>query len=238
MQFDPELIIFDHDGVLVDSEILAMEHLAAMSTAHGVTTSIPDAFDFYLGTSFDYVVEHLRTNGAVIDRDEAHAAFHVSLFNDFRTRLQEIPGTSGLLQTLKENNQLISIASSGSRERVTLGITTTGINHYFKDSIITTAEDAKRGKPFPDLFLITAERAGVDPRNCLVIEDSPFGVEAASRAGMSSIGLAYRTPAEKLSAADLVVCTPEEVLLALGYQPFAPPDRSTAITSTSASKRE
>ena len=217
MKFDPELIIFDHDGVLVDSEILAMEHLASISTAHGVPTSIPEAFDLYLGTSFDYVVEYLRTNGAVVDRDEVHDAFHTSLFEDFRTRLQEIPGTCDLLQTLEDNNQLISIASSGSRERVTLGITTTGVNQYFKDSIITTAEDAKRGKPFPDLFLITAERAGIDPRNCLVIEDSPFGIEAASHAGMSSIGLAYRTPAEKLSAADLVVRTPKEVLLALGY---------------------
>jgi HAD superfamily hydrolase (TIGR01509 family) len=216
MKFEPELIIFDHDGVLVDSEILAMELLANLASAHGVPTTIPAAFDRYLGTSFDFVVDDLRSSGAVVNRDKLHEDFHAALFEDFRTRLQEIPGTTELLRALTEDSRRVSIASSGSRERVTLGITTTGINHYFSDSVITTAEDADRGKPFPDLFLVTAERAGVEPRNCLVIEDSPFGIEAARRAGMSSIGLAFRTPADKLTDADLVVNTPSEILFALG----------------------
>jgi HAD superfamily hydrolase (TIGR01509 family) len=216
MIFKPELIIFDHDGVLVDSEILAMELLANIASTHGVPTTILDAFDRYLGTNFDFVVEDLRSAGAVVNRDKLHADFHTALFEEFRTRLQEIPGTSQLLSALAADNRRVSIASSGSRERVTLGITTTGINHFFSDSVITTAEDVERGKPFPDLFLVTAERAGVEPRNCLVIEDSPFGIEAARRAGMSSIGLAFRTPADKLTDADLVVNTPSEILFALG----------------------
>ena len=216
MKFDPELIIFDHDGVLVDSEILAMELLANLATDHGVPTTTAAAFDRYLGTSFDFVVEDLRGAGATVDRDKVHAEFHSSLFDNFRTRLKEIPGTSQALKTLAEENRVVSIASSGTLERVTLGITTTGISHYFDNSVITTAEDAERGKPFPDLFLITSERAGIDPKDCLVIEDSAFGIEAARRAGMASIGLAFRTPKEKLLAAELVVSSPVEILIALG----------------------
>ena len=201
---------------LINSEILAMELLANLATDHGVPTTTAAAFDRYLGTSFDFVVEDLRGAGATVDRDKVHAEFHSSLFDNFRTRLKEIPGTSQALKTLADENRVVSIASSGTLERVTLGITTTGISHYFDNSVITTAEDAERGKPFPDLFLITAERAGIDPKDCLVIEDSAFGIEAARRAGMASIGLAFRTPKEKLLAADLVVSSPEEILIALG----------------------
>jgi HAD superfamily hydrolase (TIGR01509 family) len=200
-----ELVIFDHDGVLVDSEIIAMDILAGISSNFGFSLTRDEAFHRYLGTSFDYVVEDLRGKGATIDRDALHTQFHEDLFEGFRTRLTPIPGIPELLAELTRQQQPIAIASSGNSQRVSLGITSTGIDHFFADSVITTADDVTRGKPFPDLFLTTAERAGIDPAECIVIEDSPFGVEAAHAAGMRVIGFAHQTPAERLSDATWVV---------------------------------
>lgn len=211
MTSTPALVIFDHDGVLVDSEVIAMDLLASLATEHGRPMSTQDAFDRYLGTSFDYVLDDVAATGALLDREALRTQFHADLFEGFRTRLEPIPGVPDLLAALTDAGRAIAIASSGSRERVTLGITSTGIAPFFRDCVITTAEDAARGKPEPDLFLVTAERASVSPADCIVIEDSPFGVEAAHRAGMQVIGLAYRTPADRLANAHHVFRDPREL---------------------------
>lgn len=205
MPMRPALVIFDHDGVLVDSEPIAMNVLADISTGFGFQITPDEAFDRYLGTSFDYVVEDLRRQGAIIDRDALHAQFHDDLFAGFRARLTPIPGIPTLLHELTHSGQPIAIASSGNSQRVNLGITSARIDHFFTESIITTADDVSRGKPFPDLFLATAERAQVDPAHCIVIEDSPFGVQAAHAAGMRVIGFAYQTPHHALAEADWVI---------------------------------
>lgn len=207
----PELVIFDHDGVLVDSEIIAMELLSIMATDHGRPTSTDEAFDRYLGTSFDFVMDDLRSTGAAIDRDALYDSFHADLFEGFRTRLQPVPGIPELLGALVAAGRPLAIASSGSRDRVHLGTSSTAIDLFFRGSPVITANDVERGKPFPDLFLAAAERAGIAPDRCLVIEDSPFGVEAAHRAGMTAVGLAHRTPAENLHEADHVVTSVAEI---------------------------
>lgn len=212
----PELVIFDHDGVLVDSEIISMELLAGIATRHGRPTTIPEAFDRYLGTSFDFVVEDLRSAGATVDRDALHDDFHADLFEGFRTRLQPVTGIPELLEALRAAQRPVAIASSGNSQRVNLGISSTGVDRYFEGSVIITADDVTRGKPEPDLFLTAAERAGVAPSRCIVIEDSPFGVEAAHRAGMLAIGLAQRTPAENLREADYLVTQVQDIAPILG----------------------
>ncbi len=211
-----DLVIFDHDGVLVDSEIIAMELLADIATRHGRPTTTPQAFNRYLGTSFDFVVDDLRGAGATVDRDGLYDSFHDDLFEGFRARLQPIPGMPELLAALTDAQHPIAIASSGNSQRVSLGITSSGVDHFFRESVIITADDVTRGKPYPDLFLAAAERSGVDPARCIVIEDSPFGVEAAHRAGMQAIGLAHRTPAANLSDADHLVTDVAEIWPILG----------------------
>ena len=205
------LVIFDHDGVLVDSESIAMELLAGISTDLGHPLTVDEAFARYLGTSFGFVVEDLRAQGAEVDAEALHRDFHHDLFEAFRVRLEPIPGIPELLDALAAAGRPIAIASSGSSERVNLGITSTRIDHHFADSVITTADHVSRGKPFPDLFLTTAERVGIAPSDCIVIEDSPFGVEAAQRAGMQVIGFAYQTPEHRLATADYVVRDMSEV---------------------------
>jgi HAD superfamily hydrolase (TIGR01509 family) len=200
-----ELVIFDHDGVLVDSEVIAMELLAEIASTHGRITSIDEAFSRYLGTSLDYVIDDIRAHGAEVDTDRIHREFHAALYQRFKTSLEPVPGMHALLNALRASQRPIAIASSGERARVELGTSTTGLRRFFDDAAITTREDVTRGKPHPDLFLVAAERGGVDPGNCIVIEDSAHGVEAAKRAGMDVIGLAYRTPAAALRDADWVV---------------------------------
>ena len=98
----------------------------------------------------------------------------------------------------------MAIASSGTRARVDLGLGTTELSKWFDPDQITTIEDVARGKPEPDLFLKAAERALVDPRDCLAIEDSPHGVDSAKRAGMQVIALTSTMPADALTRADWV----------------------------------
>jgi len=206
-----ELIIFDHDGVLVDSEIIAMELLAEIASDHGEAITIDQAFDRYLGTSLDFVIEDLSQLGLKVDSKRIHKDFHEELFVRFRNSLQPVPGIHQLLEALRNEQRAIAIASSGERARVELGTNTTGLREYFLSSAITTREDVTRGKPHPDLFLLAAHRAGIKPEACIVIEDSAHGVEAAKRAGMPVIGLAYRTPASALQDADWICTEVKEI---------------------------
>lgn len=218
-----DLVIFDHDGVLVDSEILAMELLAAIMSEHGRPMSIQEAIDTFLGTSLDFVAQTIEESGSAVDRQALDRDFHARLFAQFRERLEPIPGIAPLLEQLQQRGIPVCIASSGSAERVALGISTTGIDGYFAVEAITTREDVQRGKPHPDLFEVAAGRARVTPARCLVIEDSPHGVEAARRAGMPVVGLAYRTPPGALADADWVITDPMQVLEILDTTPAARP---------------
>jgi HAD superfamily hydrolase (TIGR01509 family) len=207
-----DLVIFDHDGVLVDSEIIAMTVIARLLSEHGVPMSVDGAIERFLGGSLDAVIAEIEATGVDVDHAAFDRAFHDALFEGFRRDLDPIPGMHELLTALNDRGIPIAIASSGSAQRVRLGITTTDLLRYFPDGAITTRDDVTRGKPFPDLFLLAAQRADVAPDRCLVVEDSPYGVEAAHRAGMKVVALSYRTPADRLSAADWVVFDAASVL--------------------------
>ena len=207
-----DLVIFDHDGVLVDSEIIAMDLVSGLLTEHGVPTTVDEAIHTYLGGSLDDVMGAIEAAGTPLDRVAFDQRFHDELFAGFRERLEPIPGMRDLLQSLTEAGMPFVIASSGSSARVQLGITTTNLVEFFPDHVLTTRDHVERGKPFPDLFLLAAQRAGIDPAHCLVVEDSPHGVEAAHRAGMRVVGLSHRTPAERLADADWVVTDARDIL--------------------------
>jgi len=207
-----ELVIFDHDGVLVDSEILAMTAIQEILADHGLPLELDAAFDMFLGRPFDKVTDHLQGFVPGIDREAIDIRFHTRLFELFAESLQPIPDMPSLVAALESRGTALAIASSGTSERVALGISLTGLADSFDTGSIFTKDHVKRGKPDPDVFLLAANSLGIDPARCLVIEDSPHGVQAAKRAGMFVIGLAYRTPAEDLQQADLVMSTAAEVL--------------------------
>jgi len=207
-----DLVIFDHDGVLVDSEILAMNVISQIVTAHGVNLDVDAAFAHFLGSPFDKVIDFLESHVTGIDRGAVDREFHERLFTMFVESLQPIPDMPRVVNSLKSRGIAMAIASSGTTERVALGITQTGMQTAFDPMSIFTRDDVVNGKPEPDLYLLAARSIGIDPGRCLAIEDSSHGVHAAKQAGMFVIGLAYRTPPENLAEADLVLGSAAEVL--------------------------
>jgi HAD superfamily hydrolase (TIGR01509 family) len=192
-----DLVIFDNDGVLVDSEWHANGILAGLLTEAGLPCTREECIRDYMGSSMTRVREMAEQRlGAALPAD-LEDRYHEQLFEAFRTKLTAVPGVTGVLQRLSTPT---CVASSGTHERIRLALTTTGLLAHF-DGRIFSAQDVSRGKPAPDLFLHASKTMGVPPARCAVVEDSPLGVEAANRAGMTAFGFARMTPAARLADA-------------------------------------
>lgn len=177
---DPSLIIFDCDGVLVDSEPISIAVLLEMIAKSGVTMSEDDAYDRFLGRSMATIskVLHEEYGFAASEADLDEMRTH--LYSRFELDLQPIPG---IADTLKKLPQRRCVASSSQPERIRLSLRLTGLIDLL-DPHIFSATMVKNGKPAPDLFLFAANIMNVDPAECVVIEDSPAGIQAAKAAGM------------------------------------------------------
>ncbi|MFH9734839.1 HAD family hydrolase [Streptomyces sp. NPDC017260] len=199
MRYD--LVIFDNDGVLVDSEPISNRLLAGYLTELGHPTSYDDSLRDYMGAAMH------RVHDLVLERtgrrlpEDFDDIFHGRVFAAFERDLEPVPGAVGVLEKLAGDGVPYCVASSGSHERIRVGHRKTGLDRWFDDERIFSSQDVGRGKPAPDLFLYAAERMGVAPERCAVIEDSPLGVRAAVAAGMDVYGFTAMTPAAKLGGA-------------------------------------
>ncbi|MCT9006404.1 HAD family hydrolase [Streptomyces rhizosphaerihabitans] len=199
MRYD--LIIFDNDGVLVDSEPISNTLLAAYLTELGHPTSYEDSLRDYMGSAMH------RIHDLVLERtgqrlpDDFDDVFHARVFAAFERELKPVPGAAQVLEKLAADGVPYCVASSGSHERIRVGHRTTGLDRWFDDGRVFSSQDVGRGKPAPDLFLHAAERMGVRPEKCAVVEDSPLGVRAANAAGMDVYGFTAMTPADRLADA-------------------------------------
>ena len=200
MRYD--LVIFDNDGVLVDSEPLANQLLADYLTELGFPTTLEESYRDFMGAAAHTVhdVVAARFDGAVLpagfDED-----FHALVFATFRERLTAVPGAAELLKRVQESGVPYCVASSASHEWIRTALTKTGLSGFFTEEQLFSAQDVGRGKPAPDLFLHAARTMGVPPERCAVLEDSPFGVQAARAAGMDVYGYTALTPGARLAAA-------------------------------------
>ncbi|MEV4041303.1 HAD family hydrolase [Streptomyces umbrinus] len=197
-----ELVIFDNDGVLVDSEPISNTLLAAYLTELGHPTSYEESLRDYMGAAMHRVhdiVEERTGERLPADFDDV---FHTRVFAAFERELEPVAGAVEVLEKLAADGVPYCVASSGSHERIRVGHRKTGLDRWFDDGRIFSSQDVGRGKPAPDLFLHAAERMGVPPEKCLVVEDSPLGVRAAVSAGMDVYGFTAMTPAERLAGAD------------------------------------
>jgi HAD superfamily hydrolase (TIGR01509 family) len=176
----PDLIIFDCDGVLVDSEPISISVLLDMITRSGVTMSEDDAYDRFLGRSMTTISKVLHEDygfaASEADLDEMRA----NLFARFELDLKPIPG---IAETLRRLDAPRCVASSSQPDRIRLSLKLTGLLDLL-DPHIFSATMVKHGKPAPDLFLLAAKTMQVEPKDCIVVEDSPAGIEAAKSAGM------------------------------------------------------
>ncbi|MGW4689465.1 HAD family hydrolase [Streptomyces sp. NPDC004244] len=196
-----DLVIFDNDGVLVDSEPVANTILAGYLTELGHPTSYEDSIRDYMGAAVhrvhDLVLE--RTGQRLpADFDET---LHARTFAAFERELTPVPGVVDVLRALAAQSAPYCLASSGSHARIRVGHRAAGLTRWFGEEVIFSAQDVGRGKPAPDLFLHAARTMGVDPARCAVVEDSPLGVRAAVAAGMDVYAFTGMMPAERLTGA-------------------------------------
>jgi HAD superfamily hydrolase (TIGR01549 family) len=179
-------LIFDFDGVIADSEALANTVLAEFITALGHATNLEDSLEKYSGRRWD---EAIATIQSVIGKplpgsfsDDLKAA----VLDRFRTDLTEVSGAGKFIERFSDVPRCI--ASSSSIDRLQLCLQLLHLTDKFGDNVFS-ADMVSRGKPHPDIFLLAAEKLGVNPGSCLVIEDSASGIEAAVAAGMTPVGL-------------------------------------------------
>ncbi|NYV78160.1 HAD family phosphatase [Streptomyces sp. UH6] len=211
-----ELVLFDNDGVLVDSEPISNRLLAGYLTELGHETSYEDSIRDYMGSAMhrvhDLILERTGRRLPAAFDDE----FHARVFAAFERELQPVPGAADVLRQLTEAGVPFCVASSGSHDRIRVGHRKTGLDRWFDDARIFSSQDVGRGKPAPDLFLHAARSMGVAPERCAVVEDSPLGVQAAVAAGMDVYGFTGMTPPERLTGATALFSTMGELAALLG----------------------
>lgn len=181
-------MLFDCDGTLVDSEPISAAVTAELLTARGVPLATEDVLARFTGlsaaTTKAIVEERFGVRlGEDFDRDKRRR-----LDAAFDARLRTVPGMPELVGSLAATGRRICVASSSTPHRIDRSLAVTGLDRHFPPEVRFSATMVRRGKPAPDLFQLAAARLGVDPAACVVVEDSPFGVEAGVAAGMTVVG--------------------------------------------------
>ena len=196
-----DLVIFDNDGVLVDSEPISNRILAQYLTELGHPTTYEESLRDFLGGAVHRVhdVVFARTGRRL--PDDFDDGYHTRVIEAFERELEAVNGVTDVLRHLTASGTPYCVASSGTHRRIRAGHRRTGLDRWFDDDRIFSSQDVGRGKPAPDLFLYAAERMGVAPERCVVVEDSPLGVQAALAAGMDVYGFTAMTPADRLTEA-------------------------------------
>ena len=192
---DIQLVIFDCDGVLVDSEPVANRAFSEMLREDfGLALTQEQMFDNFVGYSIAHCMQVVERMLGRAPPADFVPRLQARTFDAFRTELAAMPGIDYALDHL---GVPFCVASSGdhTKMRTTLGIT--GLLPRFEGRLFSVTQVA-RGKPAPDVYLFAASQCAVAPEHCLVVEDTPPGVRAGLAAGMSVLGFSAHTPAPKL----------------------------------------
>ncbi len=177
-------VIFDCDGVLIDSEKISMAVDRALLAENGIDLTEAEMYRRFVGPTFeDMVAELEREHGKTLPPDLS-ARKDGMMLELYRRDLKPVPGVIPMLQKLALPK---SVGTNGPRDRALEALRITGLAPFFGDRL-TTYEDVKNGKPAPDIYLLAAQRAGLAPSRCLVVEDSVTGVTSALEAGCKVIG--------------------------------------------------
>jgi HAD superfamily hydrolase (TIGR01509 family) len=178
-----DLIIFDCDGVLIDSELLSCNALIDLLRDHRIEADLDLAFDRFLGRNPQAIIDYCAWLNRPLP-DDFPAKLSLAVRAAFATSLKPVPGAAQVLQGLRTR---YCVASSSDLERMEYSLHLTGFSSLVHDRMFS-AEMVARGKPAPDLFFHAAARMGATPPRTLVIEDSVSGVRAGKAAGMSVWG--------------------------------------------------
>lgn len=181
-----DLVIFDYDGVIADSELLNNQAMSEVLTSIGLPTTLDEALGLYMGRRW---LDCLPEIEAALGRpcpDKTLEDWTRLCHERAATRLTAVPGAAAFMAGLAEPR---CVASSSPPDWIALGLRTLAIPNEHAGPIYSAAVHVTRGKPHPDLFLYAAREMGVAPEQVLVIEDSPPGVQAGVAAGMTVVGL-------------------------------------------------
>lgn len=181
-----KLVIFDCDGVLVDSEIIAHRVGVEMFESAGYRISIEDSLKKFTGISIKSTKEIVLQESGIELSENFFNSMSEAILGSFEKELK--PLISEVLEQPLWSILSKCVASSSPRERVLKSLEITKQIHLFPNDQIFTSSQVSRGKPFPDLFLFAAKKMNVVPKDCLVIEDSVAGIQAACNAGMNVVG--------------------------------------------------
>jgi HAD superfamily hydrolase (TIGR01509 family) len=208
-------LVFDCDGVLVDSEVIAHQTLLDALAPLGLTIPLNEAYTLFSGRS-------LKDTTALIEKlldGPLPAGFfqrsREDLFARFRAELKPVAGVADAISAMSYAR---CAASSSSPDRLHLALEVTGLAPLFGPHVYSATQVA-RGKPAPDLFLFAAEQVGAIPKHCIVIEDSALGVEAGLAAGMRVIGFAGASHANEELARRLAGAGAHSVIHSMGELP-------------------
>lgn len=206
-----EAVIFDMDGVIIDSEPVHFEINQEIFRRLGI--SIPgDIYYTFVGISntkmWTIIKENFNLSQTVPELLKTHLNVGLEYLKEYKNG--PIPGVVELLEELKTVGIPAGIASSSPAETIKLVTEILGVSRYF--SVLASGEEVKNGKPAPDVFLRTAELLKAGPENCVVIEDSKNGVRAAKAAGMKCVGFQnVNSGNQDLTGADLIISSMEDL---------------------------
>lgn len=196
---DDRGVIFDLDGVLIDSEPLHCRAFQEILTGYGVTLTDREYYEAYIVYSDREVLERLLPAGAALRGAlEAKERRYLELVEAGLPAFQD-----GLALLARTDGWRVGLATGSLRREVELALRSLGIRERF--STIVTREDCRRGKPDPEPFLRAARGLGLLPRRCVVIEDTAGGIQAAKAAGMTCVAVTHSCSRDSLAGADLVV---------------------------------
>ena len=202
-------ILFDCDGVLVDSEPALAKIAAGVLQEQGIPAK-PEDFEPYIGTGEDtYLGKVIEKYGFEFTEEHKRQVYDAYIRKAAHT-VETFPDCLSFLNKLKEENIKMVVASSADAVKVHANLEALGFTAF--DAIVS-GSDIKRKKPFPDIYLLAAEKISANPENCIVIEDATAGVESGKTAGMKVIGLTSSCSAEQLlvAGADYAVGTYQEI---------------------------
>lgn len=227
-----DLVVFDCDGVLVDSEPISVRVGTAILAELGWTLTEQSFAERFVGCSSEHFRREVSAGlGRRMDADWEDR-FGGRYREAFEQELQPVPGVVGVLDALDGDGAAYCVASNSTHDHVERVLSLTGLGHRFAGRVFS-AEDVRSGKPAPDVFLHAARSLGADPARTVVVEDSVYGVRAARAAGMRCLGYAGGlTPAAHLAREGAEVFRTMDELA-----PLVTGDRSPAVPCTSGAAR-
>lgn len=203
-------IIFDMDGVIIDNESVHQEAWKVFCKRRAISLKQEDFKDNINGKTSKDILTYLYNRELGIEELEIDSLEKIDITIELlQNRMEPTQGLRDILEIIYRKKIPMAIATSSRNKFVDFVLSELNIRKYFK--IIVTANDIRLGKPNPEIYLTTAKRLRVNPRDCMVFEDSLSGIESAKAAGMKVVGISTTHPRKELSSADLVLKSFKEV---------------------------